>query len=66
MRLLYVHRPVARKLLATAEEHEDVDDIRALFKANAGRMDIAELRQYFQLFDQEDLLDELIAENSGN
>ena len=90
--LLYAHRPVARSLLAQAEEREttmgrlrvisvegliafklqahvndpsrgrDIDDIRALLTANAGSVDLDELRQYFQLFDREGLLDELLAE----
>lgn len=90
--LLYAHRPVARKLLAEAQEREttmgrlrvisvegliafklqahvndpsrgrDIEDIRALLRANAGSVDLEELRQYFQLFDREDLLDELLAE----
>lgn len=90
--LLYAHRPVARKLLAQAEERDtamgrlrvisvegliafklqahvndpsrgrDIDDIRALFKVNAELINLDEVRQYFRLFDQENLLDELLAD----
>lgn len=91
--LLYAHRPVARKLLAQADERDtsmgrlrvisvegliafklqahvndpsrgrDIDDIRALLRANAGSVNLDEVRQYFRLFEREDLLDELIAES---
>ena len=37
----------------------DLDDLRALFKANAGQLDMDEVRRYFALFDQEDLLEAL-------
>ncbi len=37
----------------------DLDDLRALFKANAGRLDMDEVRRYFALFDREDLLEAL-------
>lgn len=40
----------------------DLEDIRALLHANAGRVDRRELRDYFRLFDRESLLDELLAE----
>lgn len=40
----------------------DLEDIRALLHANTGRVDRRELRDYFRLFDQESLLDELLAE----
>ncbi|HEY1327835.1 MAG TPA: hypothetical protein VGI14_12915 [Casimicrobiaceae bacterium] len=39
---------------------QDLEDIRALLKANHGALDLAELREYFRLFDREPLLDELI------
>ena len=91
--LLYAHRPIARKLLETADERDtpmgrlrvvsaealiafklqgylndptrvrDLDDIRALVRAHRGTLDHAELRQYFRLFDREDLLEELIDEH---
>ncbi len=37
----------------------DLDDLRALFKANAGQLDMEEVRRYFALFDREDLLEAL-------
>ncbi len=40
----------------------DLDDIRALLRARRGRLNIAEVREYFALFDRKELLDELLAE----
>ena len=40
----------------------DLEDIRALLRANRGLLDTAELRGYFRLFDREALLDELLRE----
>lgn len=90
--LLYARRPVARRLLAEAEERDttmgilrvisvegliafklqghvndpsrvrDLADIRALLRANRESIDLGEVREYFKLFDREDLLDELLAE----
>ena len=40
----------------------DLEDIRALLRANRGALDIEELRAYFRLFDRESLLDELLRE----
>ena len=37
----------------------DPDDLHALFKANAGQLDMDEVRRYFALFDREDLLEAL-------
>lgn len=39
----------------------DLDDIRQLLSANQQILDMAEVRQYFQLFEREALLDELLA-----
>ena len=88
--LLYAHRPIARRLLAGADEvktslgdlrvisveeligfklqglvndprrTQDLEDIRALFKANQGVMDLTEVREYFHLFNRDSLLDELL------
>jgi hypothetical protein len=41
----------------------DLEDIRALLRANRGMLDTAELRGYFELFDREALLDELLRES---
>ena len=40
----------------------DLEDIRALLRANRGTLDIDELREYFRLFDRESLLDDLLRE----
>lgn len=40
----------------------DLDDIRALLKANAGNLDMAAVRRYFALFDREHLLETLLHE----
>lgn len=39
---------------------QDLEDIRALLRANRTRLDMTEVRQYFRLFDREALLDELL------
>lgn len=39
---------------------QDLEDIRALLRANRATLDMMEVREYFQLFDREALLDELI------
>jgi len=41
---------------------QDLEDIRALLRANRGTLDMGELREYFRLFDRESLLDELLRE----
>lgn len=41
----------------------DLDDIRQLLKANRSQLDMVEVRQYFQLFQKQDLLDELLAQD---
>jgi predicted nucleotidyltransferase len=43
-----------------AARTQDLEDIRALLRANRGRVDIDELREYFRLFDRESMLDELL------
>jgi hypothetical protein len=40
----------------------DMDDIRALLQENAGRLNMAEVREYFALFEMEALLNEIISE----
>ena len=44
-----------------AARTQDLEDIRALIRANRESMDEAEVRRYFQLFDRETLLDEILA-----
>ena len=92
--LLYATRPIARRLLAGAREHEssfgklrvissegligfklqglvnnprrtqDLEDIRALLRANRDTLNMNEVREYFRLFNRESQLDALINEIS--
>lgn len=65
LRVISVEGLIAFKLQAYVNDPSrgrDIDDIRALLRANAGSVDVDELRWYFQLFDREDLLNELLAE----
>lgn len=39
---------------------QDLEDIRALMRANRGAVDMAEVREYFRLFGRESLLDEIL------
>jgi hypothetical protein len=41
---------------------QDLEDIRALLRANRGHLDLTEVREYFDLFDRGPLLDELLRE----
>jgi hypothetical protein len=43
---------------------QDLEDIRALLRANRGNLNFAELREYFHLFDRDSLLDELLRETA--
>jgi hypothetical protein len=40
----------------------DLDDIRALLRAQRGRLNMTEIQEYFSLFEREEMLDELLAE----
>jgi len=40
---------------------QDLEDIRALLRANRDQVNLAQVRAYFQLFDREALLDEILA-----
>ena len=40
---------------------QDLEDIRALIRANRSAVNLDEVRNYFRLFDREDLLDGLLA-----
>ncbi|WP_161966160.1 hypothetical protein [Steroidobacter cummioxidans] len=40
----------------------DMEDIRALLRANRSTVDMKEVREYFQLFDRMEWLDELLRE----
>jgi hypothetical protein len=39
---------------------QDLEDIRALLRANRGTLDMNEVREYFRLFERESLLNELL------
>jgi hypothetical protein len=41
---------------------QDLEDIRALVRANRGELDMNEVREYFRLFERESLLDEILRE----
>jgi len=41
---------------------QDLEDIRALLRANQGTLRLDDLRDYFRLFGREDLLDKLLNE----
>ena len=41
---------------------QDLEDIRALLRANRDTLDMEEVREYFRLFDRETQLDELLRE----
>lgn len=41
---------------------QDLEDIRALLRANRTTLDLTEVREYFRLFDREALLDDLLDE----
>jgi predicted nucleotidyltransferase len=41
---------------------QDLEDIRALLKANRTELDLTEVREYFRLFSRDALLDELLEE----
>jgi len=43
---------------------QDLEDIRALLRANRSQLDLSEVREYFRLFDREALLDELLEQIS--
>ena len=40
---------------------QDLEDIRALLRANRDRADLVSIREYFRLFDREPLLDQILA-----
>lgn len=47
-----------------ARRTQDLEDIRALLRANRESLDMQEVREYFRLFNREALLDELLRELS--
>lgn len=63
-RVISVEGLVAFKLQGVVNDPrrtQDLEDIRALLRANRATVDLTELRDYFRLFDRETLLDEIIA-----
>lgn len=51
-------------LVNDPRRRQDLEDIRALLRANRARLNMAEIREYFHLFDRDALLDELLEEES--
>lgn len=49
-------------LVNDPDRRQDLEDIRALLKANRDNTDLAEVREYFRLFDREALLEDLLHE----
>ena len=47
-------------LVNDPQRTQDLEDIRALLRANQGLLNMDEVRRYFRLFDRESLLDELL------
>lgn len=43
---------------------QDLEDIRALLRANRSKLDMAEVREYFHLFNRDSLLDELLRDTA--
>lgn len=65
LRVISVEGLIAFKLQGHVNDPSrvrDMEDIRALLRANRESIDFDEVRRYFKLFDREGLLDELIAE----
>ena len=67
MRVISLEGLIAFKLQGVVNDPrrtQDLEDIRALLKANLDTVDMKQLRGYFQLFEREALLDEFIADLS--
>ena len=45
-------------------QDQDLEDIRALLRANRETLNLSEVREYFRLFDRERLLDDLLHETA--
>ena len=52
----------ARTIVNDPARTQDLEDIRALLRANRASVDMTEVREYFRLFDRESQLDELLAQ----
>jgi hypothetical protein len=65
LRVVSAEGLIAFKLQAVVNDPartQDIEDIRALLRANRDSLDLAEVREYFRLFDRESQLDELLEE----
>lgn len=65
LRVISVEGLVAFKLQGYVNDPtrtRDLDDIRALLRTHNGNLDDGKLRDYFRLFDREDLLETLVAD----
>jgi predicted nucleotidyltransferase len=63
LRVVGVEGLIGFKLQAVTNEPrrtQDVEDIRALLRANRSKLDIDKVRSYFELFHREALLDEIL------
>ena len=63
LRVVSAEGLIAFKLQAVVNDPQrtqDLEDIRALLRANRDVLDMAEVREYFRLFDRESQLDELL------
>jgi predicted nucleotidyltransferase len=64
LRVVSAEGLIAFKLQALVNDPRrtrDLEDIRELLRANRATLDLEQIRGYFQLFDREALLDELLA-----
>ena len=51
-----------RGLVNNPRRRQDLEDIRALIRANRDTLNLAEVREYFRLFDRAALLEEILRE----
>jgi hypothetical protein len=65
LRVISLEGLIAFKLQALVNDPrrtQDLEDIRALLRANRDSLRLDRLREYFHLFDRDDLLEQLLAE----
>jgi hypothetical protein len=65
LRVLSAEGLIAFKLQAfvnNPRRTQDLEDIRALLRANRDTINVAEVREYFAVFDRQNLLDEMLDE----
>lgn len=66
MRVISTEGLIAFKLqgfMNDSRRTQDLEDIRALLRANRSQLKLEEIREYFRLFEREGLLDEFLREN---